>query len=179
MGESVAINIVTLGADVAAPAVLTLDNTTTSNPNRLADNAVLTLNGGTFNFNGPAGGAETETIQQISLSGRGLGLNSNLGSGGSAALTAGSLSPVAGTTITFLNPGGNTLGTNSNEFILTAAPNLPTAAFFPTRLSTRRAETTTGPPPTGGARRHELDPTAAGGFLYRPQHSGGYPERRW
>ena len=68
---------------------LTLDNNTggLNNPNRIADTATLTLNGGTFNYTGNTTAPSTETIGTIILnSGASVltlsGLNSTLTSGG-------------------------------------------------------------------------------------------------
>src|SRR5262249_34032352 len=104
--------------------VLELDNSAALNPDRLPDNATLTLTGGAFSYIGRnASGASTETVGTIHLARGQSYIRSVVGSttGATNAVTAASLVRDAGATVDF---SGANLGSASNRILFSTAPTL-------------------------------------------------------
>ena len=97
---------------VAAGGVLTLDNTSTNNTNRLSDTAALTLAGGELAFQGSNTAATTaaETVGALTLPSAASTVTAMAGTGGATTLTFASVSRTAGATVLFR---GNSLGASS------------------------------------------------------------------
>ena len=115
------------GITVNAGGTLTLDNTGTNITIRLADNAPVTLGGGTLNFLGNKATNSTEAIGAITAARGNSVINSVSGTGASATLTAQSLTRTAGATISFQAGSGQSLGsagTTANQITFSSLPSL-------------------------------------------------------
>jgi autotransporter-associated beta strand protein len=105
---------------VQGGGVFKIDNGTTDDGTRLGNALPLTLNAGSFNYQGRSNGASSETIGSLTLSG---GANSILVAGGgtnSASLTVEDITrgSTSGSTLNLL------LGSATSSFVFADAPNL-------------------------------------------------------
>lgn len=114
------------GVAIAAGATLALTNDLTNgnSPNRVADGAAITLNGGTFNFGSSTAAATvfSETVGQLNIANGNSRVVTSAasGAGSSSTLTFASLNRSAGTNLTFATT--TTLGGTSNKIIFISAP---------------------------------------------------------
>jgi autotransporter-associated beta strand protein len=109
---------------INAGGSLILDNVGTNNTNRIADTSTISLNGGSFSFNGNAATASSETFGAISGTGSSL-VTVTAGGSTTATVTAASFSHAVGNGSDLINGVG--LGSSTvakNFFKLTAAPTL-------------------------------------------------------
>ena len=104
---------------------LKLDNSGTNVTNRIPDAATITMNGGTFAFQGNAAANSTETISTITLAQGHSHIQSSAGGSFTAQLTSSNLVRNPGASADF---SGTNLGTASNRIIFTSIDGLtPTA----------------------------------------------------
>jgi fibronectin-binding autotransporter adhesin len=119
----------TAGVTVNNGGTLTLDNTGTSSA-RLT-NVPLTLDGGIFNFDGSAGGAESETLGQLVLGSGQSVINSDPTVGGGSGTAALQFAPASGPALTrvpgaTVNFTGTGVGSANNTVTFTGTPALNT-----------------------------------------------------
>ena len=103
-------------------ANFTVDNTGTSNDNRLNTSAAVTLAGGTLNYLGAANTALAQTLGALSFSAGNSTIQTTAGPGGATILNFASLTRLPGGQLTFAAGNGQTLGSATNEILFTVAP---------------------------------------------------------
>ena len=101
------------GLTLGGGTVFTLDNTATNVTDRLASTLPVASNGGTINLLGSSSGPSADEIGALTLNTGETNVNVTPGSGQSATLTIGSISPTPGSGINFSTTGTNALTSSS------------------------------------------------------------------